>query len=134
MLGRAAIVDGDDDELTFVGQFSARHVMRIEIADHPAAAVEKHQAGRKAVCLPQRLRRVDPRRDQSVRGGDRERLDRFQFGRIGIGDKASLQIIVARFSGRERFVSRPAGFLKSLVDEGGVGIEGHGHGEKPLGC
>ena len=51
MLGRKAIIDGYHDELAFVGEFAAHHVVGIEIADHPAAAMKEHQARRKpAVC------------------------------------------------------------------------------------
>ena len=55
--------------------------------------------------------------------GDRQRLDRFQFGRLGIGDDAGLQIELARLGRRQRFVRRTAGFLKRLEDGGGIGIE-----------
>ena len=51
MLGRQAIIDGDNDELTFVGQLAAHHIVGIEIADHPAAAMEKHQAGARPPAL-----------------------------------------------------------------------------------
>ena len=132
MLGGAAVIDGYHDELTFDGQFSAGHVMALEIADHPAAAVEKHQAARQTVCLSRRLRRVDPRRNRSVRGGNRKRLDRFQFGRIGIGDEAGLKIIFARLLWRKRLISRAAGLLKRLEHGGGIGVEGDGHNEKTL--
>ncbi len=49
VLGREPVIDGNDDELAFVGQFPAHHVVGIEIADHPAAAVKEHQAGRESV-------------------------------------------------------------------------------------
>ena len=51
VLGRQPIIDGDHDELTFVGQLAAHHVMGIEIADHPAAAMKEHQARRETVGL-----------------------------------------------------------------------------------
>ena len=129
VLGREAIIDRDHDQLAFVGQLAAHHVMGIEIADHPAAAVKEHQARREAVGLPQLLRRVDARGDRAVRGGDRERLDRFQFRRLGIGDDAAGQIKLARLRRRQRFVRRAAGLLEGLVDGGGIGIENDGHGE-----
>ena len=84
VLGREAVIDRDHDQLALMGELAADHVMGIEIADHPAAAVEEHQAWREAVGLAQRLRRVDARRDRAVRRGDRQRLVRFQFGRLGI--------------------------------------------------
>jgi hypothetical protein len=132
MFGRQAVVDGNNDELTFIGQFSAHHVVRIEIADHPAAAVEKYQAGGETVGVAEFQRRVDPRRDRPGGRGNRERLNRFEFGRFRIGDETGLQIKFARLGGRSRFVSWPAGFLKCLEHKGGIGIEGHGHDQKPL--
>src|SRR4029077_2474560 len=89
----------------------------------PTAAVEEHQAWRKAIGLSQLVWRVDAPRNQPVRGRDRERYDRFQFRRFGTTDEAGLPIILARLFGRERLVRRPACFLKGLEDESGVGIE-----------
>ena len=100
--------------------------------DPDAAAVKEHQARREAGRQPRRFRGVDARRDRSVRGGDRKRLDRFQFGRLGIGDGAAGQIELAGLLRRQCFVWRAAGFLKGIEDGSGVGIEGHGHDEKNL--
>src|SRR5450631_2836998 len=111
-------------------QLAAHHVVGIQVADHPAAAVEKHQAWRKAVGLPQDFRCVDASRDRTMRRGDRNRFDRFKFRRFRIGDKATLQIQLARLGRRHRFVGRPAGFLKCLEHGGGIGIEGNGHRAK----
>ena len=130
VLGREPIIDRDHDQLAFVGQFPAHHVVGIEIADHPAAAVKEHQARRETVGLPQFHRRVDARGDRSGGRGDRERRHRFQFRRFGIGDDAALQIELARFGRRNRFIRRAAGFLKRLEYGGGIGIEGHGHDAK----
>jgi hypothetical protein len=127
MLRREPIIDGHDHELAFVGQFPAHHVVGIEIADHPAAAVKEHQARRETVGLPQSCRRVDAGRDRPGRRGDGERLNGCEFGRFGIADEATLQIKLARLGRRNRFVRRPAGFLKSPEHGGGIGIEGHGH-------
>ncbi len=46
MLGREPIIDRDHDQLAFMGELAAGHIMGIEIADHPAAAVEEHEASR----------------------------------------------------------------------------------------
>jgi hypothetical protein len=43
LLSRAAIAT-----TAAIGEFAAHHVVGIEIADHPAAAVKEHQARRKA--------------------------------------------------------------------------------------
>ena len=51
VLGRQAIIDRDHDQLAFIGELAAHHVVGIEIADHPAAAVKEHQARREAVGL-----------------------------------------------------------------------------------
>ena len=71
VLGRKAIIDGDHDQLAFMGELLAGHFMGIEIADYPAAAVKEHQARRETVILPHRLRGVDARRDRTVRCRDR---------------------------------------------------------------
>ena len=91
VLGRKPIVDGDHDQLALMGELAADHVVRFEIADHPAAAVKEHETWSEPVLLAQRLRRVDARRDRAVRGGDGERLGRFQFRRLGITDEPRLQ-------------------------------------------
>ena len=132
VFGREAVVDGDHDQLAFMGELLADHFMGIEIADYPAAAVKEHQAWRKAVVLPQRLRRVDARRDRAVRRGDRQRLVRFERGRLGVHDVAGVPIILARFRCGQRLIGGTAGVLESLVDGGGIGIESDGHGGKDL--
>ena len=53
MLGREPVIDGNHNELTFVGQFAAHHIVGIKIADDKAAAVKEHQAGRQSAGLPQ---------------------------------------------------------------------------------
>jgi hypothetical protein len=53
MLGGEAVIDRYHDQLAFVGEFAAHHVVGIEVADHPAAAVKEHQAGREPIRLPQ---------------------------------------------------------------------------------
>ena len=50
MLGRQPIIDGDHDQLALMGELAADHVMGVEIADHPAAAVKEHQAWRQPVA------------------------------------------------------------------------------------
>ena len=79
VLGREPVIDGEHQQLAFMGELAADHVMGLEIADHPAAAMEEDEAGRKAVLLAQRLRRVEPRRDRAVRRGDCDILCRFKF-------------------------------------------------------
>jgi hypothetical protein len=129
---RQPIVDGNDNQLAFGRELAARHVMGFKVADHPTAAVEKHQARREPVCLSKRFWRVDPRRDRAMRCGDRKRPDRFQLRRLRVGDEAGLQIELTRLRRCQRFIGGTAGFLERLVDEGGIGIENNGHGGKPL--
>ena len=109
--GGAAVVDRYDDELAFVGEFAASDVVGIEIADHPAAAMEERQAGREAVRFPQASRPVDPRGDDAARRLDRQRLDRFEGRWFGVGDEAGLSVIFACFLRRERLIGRAAGLL-----------------------
>ena len=127
VLGREAIVDGDDDQLALMGHLAADHVVGIDIADHPAAAVEEHQARREAVGLAQCLRRVDARRDRPCGAGIDSGFAEFKLGRFGIGGDAAGEIELARFVRRHGFEGRAAGLLKGLVDEHGIGIENDGH-------
>ena len=48
MLGREAVVDGDDLATRLVGERAAQRIMRLEIADHPAAAMEIDQCRHRA--------------------------------------------------------------------------------------
>ena len=127
VFGSASVIDGDNDELTFVGELPAHHVMRIEIADDPAAAVKKHQAWREPVGRSECLRRVDAGSNRAVRSGDRERLHRFHFRRLGIGDDAPLQIEFACFRRRHGFIRWAARFLEGLEYGCGIGVERYGH-------
>jgi hypothetical protein len=43
VLGRQTVVDGDDDRRDGVGDGATDLVVALQIADHPAAAVEVHQ-------------------------------------------------------------------------------------------
>jgi hypothetical protein len=132
VFGREAIVDRDHDQLAFMGELLADHLMGIKIADHPAAAVEEHQAGREPVDLAQRLRGVDAGRDRAVRRRDRQRLGRFKRGRLGIGDDSGGAIIFACFRRGQCLVGGTACLLERLVDGGGIGIENDGHGRQNL--
>ena len=67
MLGGEPIVDGEHQQLAFMGELAADHVMGLDIADHPAAAMEEHEAWRETILLAQALRRVEPRGDRAVR-------------------------------------------------------------------
>ena len=97
VLGRQPIIDGEHQQLAFMGELAADHVMGLDVADHPAAAMEEHEAWRKAVLLAQRLRRVEPRRDRAVRRWDRDVFGGFKRGRLGIADEARLIVELARF-------------------------------------
>ncbi len=49
MFGREPIIDRDDDHFAFIGKLAAHHIVRVEIADHPAAAVKIDQARRESI-------------------------------------------------------------------------------------
>ena len=46
MLGRQAVVDARDHAAGRVGERPADAVVRVDVADHPAAAVEEDEAGK----------------------------------------------------------------------------------------
>ena len=130
VLGREPVIDGNNDELTFIGQFAAHHVVGIEIADHPAAAVKEHQARREPGC-PQLQWRVDARGDRSVRArGSRAAATDLSSGGSGLLTKRACEIELAGFRRRQCLISGTAGFLKRLEHGGGIGIEGNGHDAK----
>jgi hypothetical protein len=56
-----AVVDGDDPAGCPGGERPAHHVVRLEVADDPAAAVEEHEAAERLG-----VRRVDPDRHLAV--------------------------------------------------------------------
>jgi hypothetical protein len=132
VLGREAIVDGDHDQLAFMGELAAHHVMGVEIADDEAAAVQEHQTRREAVRLAHPLRRVDARRDRAMRRRDRQRRGGFQLRRFGIGDDAGGHVHFACLQMSHRLIGRAAGLLERLVDGGGIGIENNGHVNEDL--
>jgi hypothetical protein len=111
-------------------KLAAHYIMSLEIADHPAATVKKYQAWRKPGRNPERLRRVDARRDRAVSCQDRERLGRIQLWRLGIADEAGLHVKFTGFRRRQCLIGGPVGFLKRLEYGSGIGIEGHEHGGK----
>ena len=45
MFGRQAIIHRHNAAATFIGQPSAKTVMGIQAAGHPASAMKKHQSG-----------------------------------------------------------------------------------------
>ena len=113
VLGREAVIDRDHDQLALVGQLAAHHVMGIEIADHPAAAVKEHQARRETVGLAQlssacRCARGSRRAGAGIDSG----LSDSSSGGSGLHDDAGGQIKVARFrrgAPSRRAAGRPPG-------------------------
>ena len=97
VLGREAVIDRDHDQRACIGELAADDVVGVEIADHPAAAMEEHQRRRKPVLTARLLRHVDAGRDRAVRRRDRQRRDARQFRRLGVGGEAGLRVIGARF-------------------------------------
>ncbi len=68
VFGREAIIDRYHEQPALVGELAAHHVVGIEIADHPAAAVKEHQHGCQTIGPPRIFRRVDAR-GEWVRAG-----------------------------------------------------------------
>src|SRR5260370_6774620 len=87
-------------------KLAAHYIMSLEIADHPAATVKKYQAWRKPVRNPERLRRVDARRDRAVSCQDRERLRRNQLLRPRGSDEGGLDGKITGLPRRPGLLSR----------------------------
>ena len=61
VFGRQTVVHSHHADPRHVGDLAAKPVVAFQIADHPAAAMEEHQARRQVIGLAQRLWRVDAR-------------------------------------------------------------------------
>ena len=72
VLGRQPVVDGDDDRGRRVGECAAELVVALQVADHPAAAVEVDQR-RLRTIIGCALAAVEPQLD---RPGRARRLQR----------------------------------------------------------
>ena len=129
VFGRQPIVDGDYDQFAVNSQSTAHHVVGVQIADHPAAAVEEDEARRKAVRVPELLRAIDARRNRAVQGRDTDVAYILKLGWLGVGDGAAGQIGGAGFRRRQRLVRRTRRVLEGFEDGGGVGIKNNGHRE-----
>jgi hypothetical protein len=67
VLGAHAVVDRDDRAARAVGELAAEHVVGVEVADGPAAAVEVHQHRRRRRVVAAPRRPVQAQRDRAVR-------------------------------------------------------------------
>ena len=113
VLRRQAIVDARDQEAARLGEPPADAVMGVEAADHPAAAVDVDQAGRR----PRGARVVQADADRPARARDLVVVDRPEDRPVGVpegfGRGAGLR---PRLDWRERGALRPA--LHGFGDQG----------------
>ena len=114
VLGAEPVVDRQHRDAGLQRQLAAQHVVRVAVADGPAAAVEVHQQRQRAGRRP-----VQPQRDavgrQVAHLGHRRRL--------GLRERAPLQVEAARVGRRQRVRGRHAAF-DHQVDQGtGLGVE-----------
>ena len=119
---RQPVVGGDDDAGRRVGEPAADLVMRVEIADHPAAAMQIEQRRSAGRCRA--LPAIDPERQRAAGSGDdalAERCDRFALA-LQVG-KAFI-VGAARLLRRSRFERRRAGLAAEFEHMPGLRIEG----------
>ena len=76
VLGREAVIDRDDDASRAGAQIAAHAVMRVEAAQHKAAAVKEHQQRKRARAV----RRIDAEAQRPARPIDRLLADSCDLG------------------------------------------------------
>ena len=105
VLGCEPIVDGDDETRGGVGERSADLVVALEVADHPAPAVEVDERRLKLV-IGHALATIEPERDRAgwPHGFERDHL-RDRLG-VGLQNGARSQVRLARFGRRQRLDRR----------------------------
>ena len=91
-----------------VGDLAAEHIVAVEVADHPAAAVVEHQCRARAVFASVE-RPVNAYGDSAMRRGDLQVFDRSNLRWIGLHRGARRIRDLARFGRRNRVVGRTVG-------------------------
>ena len=121
VLGRQPVVDRHHDGVRAVCQRAAEVVVGLEVADHPAAAVEEDHGRRRRWRA---VGAIDAHRDGAGRAGNRPVLDL----RDGLGRDRQLHRLerLACLVGRE-LAHLHAALCGELVEhESGLGVERHG--------
>ena len=133
-LGGEPIVDGEDRDAGLDRELRAEHVVAVEIAEHPAAAMGEDQA-RQLGIGQRRDRAVDPHLDRSGRARDAAVDDGDAVGPRTLRAGAGREILLARRFGRERDPRRPVGRRHEVQESLGFGIECHErHSNSPRPC
>ena len=125
-LGRQPIVDGEDHDAGLDRELRAEHVVAVEIAEHPAAAVGEDQARQLGVA-ERRDRPVDTHLDRTGRAGNVAVDDGDAIGPRTLRAGAGREILLARRFGAERDPRRPVGRRHEVQESLGFGIECHEH-------
>ena len=126
MLGREPIVDRDDHQSRFTDELAAEHVVRVEIADHPATAVEVHQR-RHRRCRRGARRPINPHRDRTDRRLGDDVGDRADLRRRRRGRRPRLAKELTRFFRRQRVIRGPPGLDDEIEHRLRLRIQSHGH-------
>jgi hypothetical protein len=125
VLRRQAVVDGDDRNTRLGRDLPALDVVRVEVADDPAAAVEidehrKRRAGRHTGGS------VDPQRDRPAGPVGGEVFDRADLRRCRRRGRTGLAEQLSGVLGRQRVVGGTPRLDDKIDHFLGLGIEGHG--------
>ena len=134
VLGRQTVVDGHDDGGDGIGDRAADLVVALQVADHPAAAMEVDERRlRPAFVDP--VAAIVPQRDRPVGPGCRERQHLGHRLGLRLQDGAGCQVGLACLRRRQRFDRRPARGDDQVAHLLGLGMQfllGHAGGAAPL--
>ena len=92
-LGREAIVDRDHGAARLHGQIATQHIMGVEVADHPAAAMKIDQHRQRAGRCRQGA--IQAQRNRAVRAVSAQFANRVDLACLGLGEKAPLAVLRA---------------------------------------
>ena len=104
VLGREAVVDGQHARARRRGEQAGGRVVGVEVADHPAAAVEEDQQ-RRGIRPARLLGHVEPRAQRSVGARDGEPLHARRAARGGPATTRELWAVSARACAGDRVES-----------------------------
>ena len=99
---RQPVVNGDDANSCAVGQSAANPVMALQVADNPAAAVQKHHTGQ-GFIWPGSCSTINPQRQAAAPGLNHLVANRCHFFSRGLQHVPTGGIGGSRFFGRQRF-------------------------------
>ena len=106
-----------------VGQLAAQRVVRVQVADDPAAAVVVHQHRRRALALRRGLRVVQAQRDRAVRAVGLQVAGLGDRRRVGLRHRAALAVEGACVGRRQRVRRRDLALDHQVEQELGMGVQ-----------